>query len=157
MTSAPIVGSLGAANNLSEIATAGPLAQQAACANIGAISASGFVSTLFPLGEVSGTLAVDVTTNRNQSMTLSGNVDDFSIGITGAAPTNSYYQGVLWVTQGTGGTFTIAWPSNVRWAGAFAPALSTAQGSVDAIQYTSIDGGVSWIFAMAQQVPPFSS
>ena len=50
----------------------------------------------------------------------------------------------LYITQGTGGSFLITWPTGTLWPGGTIPTLSTAAGAEDDVVLATINGGTTW-------------
>jgi hypothetical protein len=61
------------------------------------------------------------------------------------------YSATLFLTQGGGGSKTIAWPGSVRWPSGTAPTLTTTAGKVDIVILTTYDGGTNWFGMVAGQ------
>lgn len=93
------------------------------------IAASGAATTV----DASLSTVYDVTITAGCTLTLSG------APVSGRATAVTVY----WRQGGAGG-FAVTHPASVKWAGAAAPVLSTAVGSVDIITYTTVDGGTTW-------------
>jgi len=74
------------------------------------------------------TLTESITTLTLSNPLISGNLTEM----------------LLVVKQGGTGSYTIAWPASVKWAGATAPTLSTAVGNVDIIEMFTVDNGTTW-------------
>lgn len=86
------------------------------------------------------TVAVDLATGINFSVTLGGNR-------TLGAPSNTKngQSGVIWITQDGSGSRTLAYNAAYKFAGGTAPVLSTTAAAVDALCYQV--KGSSFIFA----------
>ena len=88
---------------------------------------------LYPNTFSSGTNNINFGNAQKQSVTLNG-----SVTVTFTAPLGPG-NFVLEIIQGTGGSFTITWPTqglaagNLAWVGKTVPTLSTAAGAVDII------------------------
>lgn len=92
------------------------------------------------LGNRSGAIVLDLASADDFSMTLNANASN-TLGIpTGALRGQS---GVVHITQGAGGSFTLAFDAVWDWEGGTVPSLSTAAGAVDALVYSirSASGG----------------
>jgi hypothetical protein len=50
----------------------------------------------------------------------------------------------LVLKQGGSGSYTITWPSSVKWASGTAPTLTTSIGAIDVLGFLCVDG-VNWI------------
>ena len=81
--------------------------------------------------------AVDLSLGNVQTYTLSGNQT-----LTFTNPPASGTSGSFTLLVTNGGSATLTWPTSVDWAGGTAPTL-TASG-IDAIVFTTIDGGTIW-------------
>jgi hypothetical protein len=120
-------GALLAANNLSDLDSAGT-----ALSNLGALpKAGGTMTGALAPAVVALTFASSIAVNA-----ASGN--DFRVTLTAstgtvAAPSNPVDGQVIkfQITQGTGGSFTLAWNAAFNFGTAGAPTLSTAAGDVD--------------------------
>jgi hypothetical protein len=76
------------------------------------------------------------------NVTLSNSIT--SLTFSNIPASGRVYNLTLVVTQGVGGSKTIAWPGSVKWAGT-APTLSTVAGKIDVITLMTFDGGTSWL------------
>ena len=81
--------------------------------------------------------AVDISLGNVQTYTLSGTQ---SLTFTNPIASGNSSSFTLIVTNGGSGTLT--WPTEVDWAGASAPTLTSS--GVDVIVFTTIDGGTIW-------------
>ena len=81
--------------------------------------------------------AVDLSLGNVQTYTLSGNQT-----LTFTNPPASGTSGSFTLLVTNGGSATLTWPTSVDWAGGTAPTL-TASG-IDAMVFTTIDGGTIW-------------
>ena len=88
------------------------------------------VGEIEPLSTTSNSTAVDFSDASNFSLTLDENS-------TLAQPTEQLagQSGSIFITQDTGGGFTLGYHDDWKWAGGTAPDLSTAEASVDRIDY----------------------
>ena len=94
------------------------------------------------VGNLSGSIAPSTGTSSIKVFTLVGNLT-----ITGFSnPISMELQYLEFIiTQGGTGSYTITWPSSVKWAGGVAPVLSTAVGAVDRLCLTSYTAaGTVW-------------
>jgi len=57
---------------------------------------------------------------------------------------------LLQVTQGAGGSHTLAYASGIEFPGGTAPTLSTDAGAVDILTFVTFDGGTTWRAAIQQ-------
>jgi len=81
--------------------------------------------------------AVDISLGNVQTYTLSGSQ---SLTFTNPIATGNSSSFTLFVTNG--GSATLTWPTEVDWAGGTAPTLTTS--GIDALTFTTIDGGTIW-------------
>jgi len=81
--------------------------------------------------------AVDLTLGNVQTYTLSG-----SQSLTFTNPPASGTSGSFTLLVTNGGSATLTWPASVDWAGATAPSLTSS--GLDALVFTTIDGGTTW-------------
>ena len=80
---------------------------------------------------------IDLSLGNVQTYTLSGN-QTLTFSNPPALPKSGSF--TLLVTNG--GSATLTWPTSVDWAGGTAPTLTAA--GIDAIVFTTIDGGTIW-------------
>lgn len=80
------------------------------------------------------TVAVDLSTGINFTLTIGGNR---TLG--NPSNTKAGQCGIIVITQGGGGSNTLAYSSNWKFPGGIAPTLSTAASAVDTLFYTVID------------------
>ena len=95
------------------------------------------------------TVALDLNAGTVFTITLAHNIGTFNW----TNPASSGYASMflLQVTQdGTGGR-TIAWPSEVDWASATAPTLSSGANDVDTFVFYTVDGGTTYFGFTAGQ------
>lgn len=92
---------------------------------------------------VTGSYTAAIGTNV---VTLTGSVATF---VFPTVPTGSASTVDLVITQGTGGSKTITWPSAAKFPAATAPTLSTAAAKVDRVVFVSRGDGATWDFARA--------
>jgi hypothetical protein len=81
--------------------------------------------------------AVDISLGNVQTYTLSGSQ---SLTFTNPSATGNSCSFTLIVTNG--GSATLTWPTEVDWAGASAPTLTSS--GIDVICFTTIDAGAIW-------------
>ena len=91
-------------------------------------NAAGAISAI---GSTSGTITLDFSTANNFSFTLTGTA-------TLANPTNltAGQSGVIYVTQGGSGSYTMSYGTYWDFPGGVAPTLTTTVGAVDVITYS---------------------
>jgi hypothetical protein len=83
-------------------------------------------------------LYIKATINQSiSSITIVPGVTDGVIGFT------------LELKNGTGGPYSIVWPSAIKWAGGTVPTRTDTVGQTDIWSFISSDGGVTWIGNLA--------
>lgn len=97
----------------------------------------GWREGVLALGAIAVAAAVDLRQGNVVTATLTGAV---TLTLTNPAGSGFGCGFVLYLTNG--GAYTITWPTNVKWAGGFAPTL-TASG-LDILAFQTIDGGTTW-------------
>ena len=80
---------------------------------------------------------IDLSLGNVQTYTLSGNQT-----LTFSNPPASPKSGSFTLLVTNGGSATLTWPTSVDWAGGTAPTLTAA--GIDAIVFTTINGGTTW-------------
>ena len=80
------------------------------------------------------------------NVVLSADTTTFIINSAGLAPTN-LAEIRIYLKQGTGAN-TIAWPENVKWLDGIKPVTSFTKDSIDVVQFSSVDGGATWLGSM---------
>lgn len=95
--------------------------------------------TVVAYGNASSSLSLRTT--ATQTVTLTGNpAVTFPTLVAGTSMTLD-----LFATQdGTGGR-TPTWPGSVRWDGGAAPTLNTTAGATTHLQFTTVNGGTTWL------------
>ena len=73
---------------------------------------------------------------------VTGTVDTGTTTFTFSNPPASGKCGSLTIILTNGGSQTVKWPTSVDWAGGSAPTLTTS--GVDALTFTTVDGGTIW-------------
>ena len=73
---------------------------------------------------------------------VTGTVDTGTTTFTFSNPPVSGKCGSLTIILTNGGSQTVNWPTSVDWAGGSAPTLTTS--GVDALTFTTVDGGTIW-------------
>lgn len=87
-----------------------------------------------------GAVTLNLTNGNVFNLTLTGNVTfTFSGATAGKACSFTAY-----LKQDSTGNRVVTWPGTVNWAGAAAPALSTAANSLDIVVFETLDGGTNW-------------
>ena len=91
-------------------------------------------------------LTLDLNTGTVQDFEITENISD--VVFVNFNPDSAFASTVtLRVTQDVTGSWSIAWPASITWAGGSAPTLTAAAGSVDFFGFTTFDGGTNWIGA----------
>lgn len=91
-----------------------------------------------------------VPTIQSQTIDFSlGSVQQIALNASSAiafsnVPASGVASMTLYITQGTGGSFLITWPSGTLWPGGTAPTLSTVAGAEDDIVLATVNGGTTW-------------
>lgn len=89
------------------------------------------------------TKEVDCSTSNFFRGQMSGN-DTYTFTNVPSAPTDfRSYSFTLKINNVGAGSYTITWPSSVKWAGGTAPD-ATAAGEIDYFVFTTHDGGNNW-------------
>lgn len=105
-------------------------------------SAAGSTGVIDDLGDVTDTIAVDLTQGDTFLVNLTGGQATMTItNPSDAVRTSQMFTMAL--TQGTGANL-VAWPSNVKWSYGRAPVLSYKQGVRDIFQFVTYDHGTNW-------------
>ena len=89
-------------------------------------------------GTGGGGQAIDIALGNVVTATVDTSTNDFSF--TNPSATGRSCSFVLILTNG--GSQTVNWPSEVDWAGATAPTLTTS--GIDVLTFTTVDGGSIW-------------
>jgi len=79
-------------------------------------------------GSTGGTVTIDWNNGNVQAITLTSSIT--SLTLNNPVAGGRY---LVEIKQGTGGSFTVAWPSNVKWPGGTTPTLTTTAGQTDMI------------------------
>ena len=91
-------------------------------------------------------LTLDLDGGTVQDFEITENISD--VVFVNFNPDSAFASTVtLRVTQDVTGSWSIAWPASITWAGGSAPTLTAAAGSVDFFGFTTFDGGANWIGA----------
>jgi hypothetical protein len=126
-------------NNLGSVAIASPVAGQLFAFNGSAWANQSFAD--FPIlnsGSVSGSLAINLQTNEFIRLQLGGNLTISSF----TWPTSSSGRMVHRILEIKGSaSFTVTWPSSIKWAGGTVPVLTP--GGTDVYVIYSYDGGAT--------------
>lgn len=80
------------------------------------------------------------------NVVLSADTTTFIINSAGLAPTN-LAEIRIYLKQGTGSNI-VAWPENIKWLDGIKPVISFTKDSIDVVQLSSVDGGVTWLGSM---------
>jgi hypothetical protein len=99
-----------------------------------AVSASGTTNIDLSLGN-----AFDVTMNANTTFTFT------------SAPSGTNLRTFTIVTTNAGSGYTLAFPANVKWAGAQVPTRTTATGAIDVWTFVTKDAGTTYYGSLSIQ------
>lgn len=103
------------------------------------------------LGAIGASLSVDVTRNRVFTGTLTAPVCALTLTASGL-PNTTFLTVLFRLTQDATGSRALGAAAGVTWAGSgYIPGLNPAAGARADIEYTSFDGGASWVAALVQQ------
>ena len=105
------------------------------------------------VGGASGTnttssYAIDISTGNVFNLILSANC---TFTFTNPPASGVSCSFTLILAQDGTGSRTATWPAAVKWPGGTAPTLSTAAGAIDVLTFTTVDGGTTWLGAVAGQ------
>lgn len=89
------------------------------------------------LGNCSGSITISAVNGNIITLTVKS-----TLSINLNANTSNSYGRVLTLIMTNGGSYTITWPSSIRWAGNMAPLL-TATG-IDIVTFITTDNGAKW-------------
>ncbi len=91
----------------------------------------------------SNVLVLDLSTGNSFVTTLTENVTTLTLSNPPAS--GKFGQFTLKVIQdGSGGAYTVTWPSKVKFPGGSDPVITTSNDAVDIITCFTIDGGTTW-------------
>lgn len=108
-------------------------------------------NTVTPLGTLGATAVVDVTTHRIFTGTLGQPATAILPTIPGGSA-NTFVAVLMRLVQDTTGSRALAAQTGVTWAGSgYVPGLNPAPGSIADIEFTSFDGGATWVAAIVNQ------
>jgi hypothetical protein len=97
---------------------------------------------------VSGaTLAIDLSVSRVFSSTLTAAT---TVSAPTNVPTERHVQFSVVLTQDSTGSRVATWPASFKWPSGSAGVLSTAANSVDVLHGITINGGTTWLVALAK-------
>jgi len=85
---------------------------------------------------------LDASANSIFAIVLSEATSAIKIDSTKISP-DKLWEIRIYLQQGSGSN-VVNWPSNIKWLNGLTPALSYKANSIDIIQLSTIDGGVSW-------------
>lgn len=104
-----------------------------------------------PLGTLGATTNVDVSTARIFTATLGAAACSIKPATTGIAD-NVFVTVLMRLTQDATGSRALAAAAGVTWAGSSnVPGINPAPGSLIDVQYSSFDGGRTWVAAIVSQ------
>lgn len=118
--------------------------------NFQVVSGAGFLSTTFaPIGSyaeltnvagsVSGALIIDYLAGQHYEAILSGNITSITITNWPASPVTAFMD-FKFTQAASGGPYTVAQPSLVKWVGGTAPVMSTTASATDEYIWKSSNG-----------------
>lgn len=98
----------------------------------------------------SGTLTVNLTNANVFRVSLNANITTLTIQNPASSPKHANFA-IRFTADGT--LRTITWPASVRWPGAVVPVMTSVNGKVDWLTFSSVDGGTTWDgFIMGQNL-----
>lgn len=106
------------------------------------------LSPALTIGSGNSSAAVDLDSGTVVGVTLNVNWTA-SFSRSSGLESGRAHSLTLIITQGTGGSRTITWPSSVKWDGGTAPTLSTAVGAVDVVTLITRNQGTTWYAFLA--------
>lgn len=89
------------------------------------------------LGNISGTVEINVSSGNYVTATATGNVTTLTFSGQSSSNTSSF---VLKLTNG--GAYTIAWPASVKWPSGTAPTLTSS--GTDVLAFITDNNGTTW-------------
>lgn len=98
--------------------------------------------TVNSLGNISGTVSIDLTSGNLVECTLTGNTT-FNFNNPSSNPSGNSFTLIL-QQDGTGG-HSLTWPSSVQWDSGSAPGFSTNANDKHMVSFVSPDSGTTWI------------
>ena len=101
------------------------------------------------LGAIGNHLRLDAGINRVTTVILTTDLTDFTVISTSGA--NTFVNALVAFTQDAVGHHEVTFPSNFRWQGSYSTALQWVPGATDLLNIVSIDGGLTWLAAIAIQ------
>lgn len=86
---------------------------------------------------------------QSQTIPFGASVQQITLNVSSAiafsgVPASGVASMTLYITQGTGGSFVVTWPSGTLWPGGTVPTLSTAAGAEDDVVLATVNGGTTW-------------
>lgn len=93
------------------------------------------------LGNVTGSVDLDMTRGNHFSCTLTGNV---TFTFTNPAPTGNLCVLTVEITQDATGSRTVTWPT-VSWPAAVTPTVTSTASKTDIYIFTTRNAGTTWI------------
>lgn len=89
----------------------------------------------------SGTLALDLNDATTFLVTRNANITTLTISNPNSSGTAHSFS-LIFTANGT--SYSMSWPASVKWPGANTPSLTSTNGKVDILHFTTIDGGTTW-------------
>jgi hypothetical protein len=88
-----------------------------------------------------GVLTINLDEGTVFTCTSNANITTFTISnaISGRA------HAFVLILTGNGNTYNQTWGASVKWPSGAAPLISTISGAIDAITFTSHNGGTTWL------------
>lgn len=95
----------------------------------------------------SSTITIAPDSGQSYVLTLNASITGGNLTMSSGAQAQ-YFN--LFVVQGGVGSFTIAWPSNVKFPGGTAPTLTTTAGATDLLRFVWRNSNSTWVLASSQ-------
>lgn len=116
--------------------------QNASLTGYAALATGGGQETVSALGNVSGSVSLNLANGNVFSATLTGAT---TFSFTGAA-SGKACSIALYLSQDATGSRAVTWPasSTLKWAGGAAPTLTTTASALDILVFETINGGTTW-------------
>lgn len=104
-----------------------------------------------PQTSISSAASTSINAQVGNNFTLTMTTSITTLGFTNVPAAGRNYNLTLLITQAGAGSYTIAWPTAVKWPGGTAPTLTTAVGKSDVITLMTTTGGDTWYGFVAGQ------
>lgn len=131
----------------------GPLTASSISMSNGAINSAYFRGYTEQYGTVSissGTLTLDLL-GLNTVFRCTRNANISTINITNAFSVSNAAQSFTLIFNANGSSYTITWPSSVKWPGGTAPTITTTNGRSDMFVFYTNNAGTTWYAMTAAQ------